>query len=386
MDITRSKDYPEDYPSDAVAILDAMTMDNDLHLVGSMSLRSQQYAGDYDGYEVINKKGNVEAVLRELRERFQSNIKKLRSMPNVYIGDIKAGVVESWRVIPRTAHVENGKLVGYSSVKCRNKVHHLLEAKLITESEAERADSLLKDSPTSAEFLMAKNEIKFHILRWTVAEVLANKKPLRGGGFITLEEAFHTPGITKLDTIGLVQNNRFTDFSVIYEFRCNGKVLNPEPIQIRTSLMESIIAYQAEGNYFKVLKRLFALAKLNHSTSELKSLNSVLNSDLGRLYHIVGDMDTLLTLFQEYKRVPIALIRFEIDQFIQRLSTIYTLGSYLKKDDTIVSEIRATLKLPEHLIAPRLLRIRDELNAILQHEAQPYMEAHLRHHGGCGWV
>lgn len=150
--------------------------------------------------------------------------------------------------------------------------------------------------------------------------------------------------------------------------------------------MESIIAYQAEGNYFKVLKRLFALAKLNHSTSELKSLNSVLNSDLGRLYHIVGDMDTLLTLFQEYKRVPIALIRFEIDQFIQRLSTIYTLGSYLKKDDTIVSEIRATLKLPEHLVAPRLLRIRDELNAILQHEAQPYMEAHLRHHGGCGWV
>jgi hypothetical protein len=373
-DVVRAKDYPEDYPSDAITILDAMSMGDAIHLVGSMSIRSQQYAGDYDGYEIVEKKGSNKECVRELRERFQSNTKELLSMKNVFIGDVKAGVIEQWRVIPRTAIVKDNKIVGYNSVACKRRVADLLQQRIITESEAKVASALLKDNPTLGEFLFAKNEIKFHILRWAVAEILANSKALRDGGSITLEEAFQTPGITKVDVIGLVQNNRFTDFSVIYEFRCNGKVLNPEPINIKVSLMESIIAYEAEGNYFKVLKRLFALSKLKNDKKTLEELNDILNSDLGRLYHIVGDMDTLLALFEEHKQIPIVLIRFEIDQFIQRLSTIYTLGSYLKKDDAIVGEIRRILKMPEHKIAPALLEVRDELYEILQSESKPFAE------------
>ena len=376
-DVVRAKEYPDDYPSDAINILDAMSMGNAIHLVGSMSLRSQQYAGDYDGYEIIDTKGSIKECVRDLRECFQSNIKKLRSMKDVFIGDVKVGVIEQWRVIPRTAIVRDDKIVGYNSVASKRRVADLLQQRIITENEAQQANALLKDNPTLGEFLLAKNEIKFHILRWTVAEILADSKALRGGGSITLEEAFQTPGITKVDVIGLVQNNRFTDFSVIYEFRCNGKVLNPEPINIKVSLMESIIAYKTEGNYFKVIKRLFALSKLMNDKKRLEELNIILNSDLGRLYHIVSDMDTLLTLFEEHKP-PLVLIRFEIDQFIQRLSTIYTLNSYLKKDDAIVGEIRNVLKMPEHKIAPALMRVRDELYEILQNESKPFMEKLLK--------
>jgi hypothetical protein len=376
-DVVRAKEYPDDYPSDAINILDAMSMGNAIHLVGSMSLRSQQYAGDYDGYEIIDTKGSIKECVRDLRECFQSNIKKLRSMKDVFIGDVKSGVIEQWRVIPRTAIVRDDKIVGYNSVASKRRVADLLQQRIITENEAQQANALLKDNPTLGEFLLAKNEIKFHILRWTVAEILADSKALRGGGSITLEEAFQTPGITKVDVIGLVQNNRFTDFSVIYEFRCNGKVLNPEPINIKVSLMESIIAYKTEGNYFKVIKRLFALSKLMNDKKRLEELNIILNSDLGRLYHIVSDMDTLLTLFEEHKP-PLVLIRFEIDQFIQRLSTIYTLNSYLKKDDAIVGEIRNVLKMPEHKIAPALMRVRDELYEILQNESKPFMEKLLK--------
>lgn len=373
--ILRTKDYPEDYPADAVSILDAMAMDNDLTLVGSMALRSQQYAGDYDGYEVVNKKGNIKSCLVSLRQRFQDNIKKLRLMPNVFIGDIKAGVIDAWRVIPRTAVVRDDKIEGYNSVACNSIVDELLKAKVITELEAKEAHSLLKPQPTIPEFLMAKQTIKFHVLRWSVPEILANYKELRGGGHITLEQAFHTPGITKLDVIGLVGNNRFTDFSVIYEFRCNGKVLNPEKIEIRVSLEESVLAYIAEGNYFKTLKRLFALAKLLNDNQTLEELNPILNSDLGRLYHIVGDINTLVNLLDENKRVPIATIRFEIDQFVQRLSNIYTLDSYLKKDDAIVAEIHRILKLPESKMRLPLEKLGAELDSILQKSSKPIVEA-----------
>ena len=371
-DVVRTKDYPEDYPSDAIAILDAMSMGDNITLVGSMSLRSQQYAGDYDGYEVVKHKGKTSAFLVELRKRFQSNIKELCGMKYVYVGDIKAGVVEEWRVIPKTAYVEGGKIKGFNSTQCHNKVRRLEEAKVITEGEAREAITLLKDGMTPAQFLMARDKLKFHVLRWTVGNVLDNCLNYRGRSF-TLEEAFPTPGITKLDVIGLVQNNRFTDFSVIYEFRCNGEVLNPEPINIKVSLMESIMAYTAEGNYFKVLKRLFALSKFKHDTKMLEELNPILNSDLGRLYQIVSDMDTLLTLFEEQKKVPMSVVRFEIDQFIHRLSTIYTLNSYLKKDDAIVASVRNIARQPDSKVEPALQKVRDELYDILQHNSKPYV-------------
>lgn len=373
--VLRTKDYPSDYPTDAIAILDAMSMDTKMTLVGSMSLRSQQYAGDYDGYEVVDMKGKTEQCLVKLRQRFQSNIKELRSMPNVFIGDIKAGVVDAWRVIPRTAMVRNEKIEGYNATACRRVVDDLLKSKVITPTEAKEAHALLKDQPSVPEFLLAKDKIKFHILRWSVPEVLANYKELRGGGHITLEQAFHTPGITKLDVIGLVANNRFTDFSVIYEFRCNGKVLNPEPIEIRASLEESILAYLAEGNYFKVLKRIFALSKLLNDKKALEELTPILNSDLGRLYHIVGDIGTLINLLDEHKRVPLALIRFEIDQFISRLSNIYTLKDYLAKDDQIIGNIKRILKLPESRLKGELEKLKEELDSILQKNSKPIVEA-----------
>lgn len=375
--LLQTKDYPRDYPSDAVKILDTMSMDDGLFLVGSMSLRSQQYAGDYDGYEVVEKKGKVSTVLSELRQKFQSNIKALRALPNVFIGDIKAGVIEDWRVIPQSARIHNDKIEGYNATSLRKKVDTLLSQKIITEQEAKEAHSLIKDKPTQCEFLLAKQSIKFQVLRWTVSEVLSNQKRLRDGRMITLEEAFHTNGITKLDVMALVQQNRFTDFSVIYEFHCNGKVLNPEPIQIKSSLEESLIAYLCEGNYFKALKRLFALAKYHNHLPMVSHLTPILNSDLGRLYLIVGDIDTLLQMMELHKKVPYSIIRYEIDQFIARLSNIYTLDGYLRKDDKIIGEIKTILRLPDHQIQSKLERLREELNAILQKASKPYIE-HLK--------
>ena len=325
----------------------------------------------------LKKKGKVSTVLSELRQKFQSNIKALRALPNVFIGDIKAGVIDEWRVIPQSARIHNDKVEGYNSTAFRKKVDTLLSQKVITEQEAKEAYSLLKDKPTQCEFLLAKQSIKFHVLRWTVSEVLSNQKRLRDGRLITLEEAFHTNGITKLDVMALVQQNRFTDFSVIYEFRCNGKVLNPEPIQIKSSLEESLIAYLCEGNYFKALKRLFALAKYHNHLPMVSHLTPILNSDLGRLYLIVGDMDTLLQMMELHKKVPYSIIRYEIDQFIARLSNIYTIDGYLRKDDKIIGEIRNISRLPDHQIQSKLERLREELNSILQKASKPYVE-HLK--------
>jgi hypothetical protein len=374
-DLGNVKDYPENYPSDAVKILDAMSFGKGLVLLGSMSLRSQQYAGDYDGYERVKMKGSVESVLSRLRQRFQQMIRNLQSMRNVWIGDIKAGVVEDWRVLSRDAHIINGKLVGYDYKHSKSVLHHLLAKRIISSEEAQDAGYMLRPSLSPEDFLKARDSIKFHIVRWTPAEVLANKKTLRGGSTMTLEQAFHTPGIAKMDTISLVQNNRFTDFSVIYEFSAGGTILNPEKIDIETSLKEAVIAYKAKGNYFKLLKRVFALAKYQNDTKTIDVLAPVFNSDLGRLYHVVGDIGTLLSLLQDHTGVPIETVRYEIDQFVNRLSNVYSLEGYLKNEDIILRDIHAILRLPQDKLAHGLSGLSDHLEKFLQEYSKPVVEA-----------
>jgi hypothetical protein len=375
----QSKEYPSNYPSDAVKILEAMSFGRGLKLVGSMSLRSQQYAGDYDGYEIVERHDDsTEECLRNLRSDFQGIIKELRSMPNVYINDIKAGVVEEWRVIPKSAVVQNDKLMGYNAVACRSVVDKLREAKVITEGEAKEAYALLKDSPTIPEFLQAKATLKFHIIRWTVAEVLQNAHRLRNGKVVSLEECFHTPGISKLDVIGLIQKARYTDFSVIYEFKNNGKTLNPEKIEIAPSLEADIIGYLSEGNYFKALKRSFALAKYKDDKKTAEELTPILNSDLGRLYHIISDIGTLVALLQEHRKVPQDIVRYEIDQFKSRLANIYTLTDYLKDENHILGEINTLLRKPTSQLVPGLETLANELNTFLQEYSKPIVER-LRH-------
>jgi hypothetical protein len=51
----RVKEYPTNYPEDVRTILKSMSFNDGrgLQIVGSSSIRSQQYAGDYDGYQVV---------------------------------------------------------------------------------------------------------------------------------------------------------------------------------------------------------------------------------------------------------------------------------------------------------------------------------------------
>ena len=341
----RTKSYPENYPSDAMAILDAMSFSGgkDVKVLGSMSLRSQQYAGDYDAYEIVKRTGKVDKVLDELASEFQSLIKNLRGMPNVFIGDIKAGSVEEWRVIPLDAGLVNGKIEGYNAVSSKKKVDELYRAKVITEGEKRSADELLKDRPSPEDFLIARKKLKFHIVRWSVPEVLNGSKVVRGRRF-TLQEAFSSPVISKLDTIGLVQNNKYTDFSIIYEFQCDGKTLNPSFEDIGKSLSEDIVFYKNENNPFKVLKREFALAKFRGDEKTIVKLTPILNSDLGRLYSMLSDVGTMIALLEQNQKVPMKNLRYELDQFKARMANVYQLDDFIKSEHTLLGHIASAMK------------------------------------------
>ena len=355
------KEYPTNYPADAVAILDSMSLDGkgkNVELVGSQALRSQIYAGDYDANDFAS------GTLDHLASLFSEMVRRLSKM-DVFVGDIKAGVVSDWDVMGN-AKVHNGVVANYNADTSRSKVLQLRKAGVITPTEEKEYLAVLKSSPTPTELVIAKNTIKTHIVRWTVKEAIDGKRTLQNGSVYTLQDAFASRGSVKVDVVGWIQNNRYTDFAMIYFLSSNGKKLYT-PIQFEDEIKESILYYIHEGNYFKVLKREFSLAKFKHETKKMEELSEVLNHDLGRIYHILGDVKTLIALFTETQTKPRSLadVRLEIDQFKARMSNI-ALEPFLSKEHTLLGYINSALKTtsPKQLVG-NLTKIENILTALL---------------------
>ena len=361
-----SKPFPEAYGDDAVRVLDAMsfTHGKGVGLLGSMSVRSQQYAGDYDAFEIVNMKETREVALHMLAVRFKDIIKTLVGMKDVYVGDCKAGEVSEWRVLPRGARIRNGTLVGMNVEASKGRLRALRREGIITPNEETNGLAVLSETMTPVQFLRAKQQFKFHVVRWSVPAILRGETRLRDGRTFTLEEAFSSPAITKLDVIALVQRNRYTEFSLIYYFQNRGVLLNPDIEDIVVSLRENILFYEAEGNRFKVMKRVFALAKFLRDGATIERLTPVLNSDLGRIYHVSSDIGSLIDLL-EMAKPPADIVKYEIDQFKARLSNVYLLTDYLRHEHDIFGEIQSMLKTPLGQLIPKLTAMKSRLDAIL---------------------
>ena len=78
-DIVIKKNYPDGYSSDALEILTKMSFTNgrDLKILGSMSLRSQIYAGDYDALEYVQGFGDLDYMLNNLAKKFKKIVQDI---------------------------------------------------------------------------------------------------------------------------------------------------------------------------------------------------------------------------------------------------------------------------------------------------------------------
>jgi hypothetical protein len=329
--ILRRKDYPLNYPAEIIDIIETMSFSKgkDVAIVGSMSLKSQQYAGDYDMLEQVkgDYKSNATAVKHFVKD-FQHIISNLLEMSNVYVGDIKAGMIPEWELVPEQAMIENGRIVGFDAEETKEKLAELMEAGVIDEEEGGEVKKLISPPPSPEKFLELKKTAKFHVVRWTPKDVEAGFTTLRNGRQYTLQEAFTSPAIVKVDVVAYVQQSRYTDFSMIYLFYNRGKILNNVDMSNEVqSIKQDLEYYTLTGNYFKALKRMFSLARKANDTKTVKKLNDILNSDLGRLYSIISDIGTLKYLLEHEGRLSIERIRYELDQFRSRLGNVFTVST-----------------------------------------------------------
>jgi len=333
-----SKSFPENYSRSVLEILEALSMTQlkNIVIVGSSSIRSQQYSADYDAME------KVSASAEEVVKKLQTIIKKLRILPDCFIGDIKCGEVPEWDPFSPNAHVnmDNDKIIDFNIKKSQSVIDSLLSSKVISPEEARGATKLLDKATTPMGFLTARKAIRYHILRWKPFQILEGRQSYRGSTF-TLEEAVKSGGLIKIDLVSNI-DNRFTEFSVIYNIYKGGVLITKKPMNIINSLKEDVM-YYTDLSPFKAIKRLFALAKAQKNEKAVKDLVPLLNSDLGRLYQIISDLSVIHELLERPQK-PIKEIRYQLDEMKARMGNLYELRDFLKAEHDIIGQIESSLK------------------------------------------
>jgi len=361
MAVIVKKRIPDGFPNDISDVLNAMSFTNGkhLHVVGSMSLRSQLYAGDYDSIEYIPTTGVRQQVVDSLVRKFKKIVKDVQSIPNTTISDIKSGSVEEWVMITDPYNYEFSKA----------QLEKLHREGIIGKEVYNDGKRRIKPRVSRYDLLTLMRDFRPNIIRWRPQDVLVGHKRLIDGRKFTLNEAFTTPTITKLDVVSWVQNNRFTDFSIIYQFKFNDESLNASITNIEHAIADNILMLNYEGNYFKMAKRMFSLAKFRKDIPKLEKLSELFNGDIGRLYMVYGDIGTLESLLEQ-PNIPYKKIEIEIDQFKGRLSNV-NLKKYIDIEEYIIKLIDTIDGRSEIPLA--LKKIKGILYEIMTYYAKSYL-------------
>jgi len=366
----------EAYPPEVLQVIELSTFSQgrDVVILGSNSLKTIQYAADVDCFESTTIKGTSKAdALERATHTFQTIIRSLLRRKLTYITDIKLGSIEDWIVIPKNSHISNGTVLGYDYDASVTKLKELYSKNVINSSEYASAFELLKPHPTPHEFLIAKDAIRFNIVRWKPHNILQGFIDYRTKR-ISVEEAMSQPAIIKLDLVMLIDNNRFIEYSCIYELIHKGIPLNNfGHLNITQALREDILEYTIENNPFKAAKRMFALARFDKRTKVAERFLPIFNSDLGRLYQVIVDIDTLLLLKETQKHLPAARIRFELAHLPSRLTHISSISSFVREERQIIMQIHKVIANPTYSNLEELVR---ELKSILVRQSKKVLKAY----------
>ncbi len=316
---------------------------NTLDILGSFGLRSQLYTSDIDLFQV------VQLPIAEIKKQFVDIIRSILKDKTLFLGDVKLGIYEKFRVINENHFISEGKVYHYDYEKSMEKLGKLKG--YMNSNEFREFRLLLKRKPSVKDLGQMSKNLRFHILRWKPREILKGFKILRDGYKFTLEEGFRSNALFKLDCIKFM-GNYFKDISIIYDLRTTKglKLNNFKGYDVRKALKSDIGNYMNEGQYFKVLKRYFSLLRyefqhrgVRKHMPKLVVLGKILNSQLGLLYQVKSILDTLVFVIENFREVEFEKVKATIMLVIDRLSYVYK-KRFVNHENEVVGNLLMVLK------------------------------------------
>lgn len=348
-------------------------------ILGSYKMRSQLYTSDIDCFEVVSAKATT------IKSSFQRKIRKLLHNNNIYIGDIKVGVYEPFRIIDETAFIHKGKVYRYNYSSSKKKLDELYKGQILSKAEYEEADKLLVPTPNENQLNDILKMLRFHILRWKPQDIINGYVKLRNGKKYDLLQAIRDPSLFKMDVIRY-DGYKFIDISIIYDVRNKDNIkIKMKSYNTRDTLKNDIAVFLSQGQYFKVLKRMYSLYKYDYNYGNNKKdnmgkivvLTKILNSQMGQMYQVKSMLDVLVFLFQNFKNISRERVESNINTIIDKLSYIYD-RNYVAVEKDIISDLLLILRDKGVNEKKLLLHIYNTLDDLLNKKAKQYVEAIIR--------
>jgi hypothetical protein len=373
--ISAVKAYPDNYSKAVTNVIEkiAFNKGKDAIPIGSASLRSQQYAGDIDINQFLPK-----SFMAKAGPVFQTMIRDLLNEKDIYIGDIKCGYIDKWLIVEDDVITDGEKVLNMQKAKSLTAVRQAVADRALSEKEGNEAIKLIEAGPTPTGLFRLREIAKIAVLRWTPKEILDGKKELVNGKTITLQEAINTDGLFKLDIVAWIAE-RFIDLSIIYFF--SGSINAKIDEETKKALADSFYEEQAEGNYYKACKRLFALSLAENIEKPIVLLNELFNSDYGRLYLLKSDLTVIEYLLENIENVSVDRIKLELDNMRARFGLIYDVPEFLRAEPTILGRLLRAEKLPEtakgkQLMLAQVKQTISFLSDILNKGAKEFLNKH----------
>ena len=337
-----------DFSDEIQRVLDAMTINNKLTVIGSSVNKNILYSADFDCNETVTLKQGT-ATSRAI----QKVVKRLHRLPYTYVVDFKAGELIQFKVL--TGDVKKDKLVGFNKAKSLEVLETLKP--FIPAQEYDDGVSLLKNIETPIDFLNAKGVFKYHTLHWNYKELCDGVKKIYDVE-VSLQDAIQMKTPVKIDVITLLYNSTFVEFSCIYFIKKGKRYIN-QPGSVENLEYEAISLLQ-DKNYFKYLKRVYSLSRLNENEKLNTALEAYFNSKNGLLYLFTVGLEALMTMLENVKNLPLKKINYEID-FFKNLVAKYGKESFYDQLKDLEKRINVEKLSKLHKDAYDLLQVRSKV-------------------------
>ena len=310
--------------------------DKKAQIFGSFVYRSQYYPGDIDIQEVVSvSPSREEGIYKKIAELLVKIVKELKKRPNIFFGEVKAGVDFRFDFPIDGLFMEN-----------LEKIRHL-----ITESEYDDFKilyTMAKKGDINAHDQLKEDLRMKKIIRWSETEILEEKKTLSGGLVITLTEAMQLKpengdNQIKID-IWTPINGRYIEITNFYYLvvfdkqKDTVKILNHHLKNYVSGILDQVKKYSSELFYnpFKMAKRMWGISRELKKTDLLNKLTPLFQGSLARINQIIGEIDTLSMMFSTAENAPeirkhreaVKIALEQIDEFKLRLSYIYDIPEF----------------------------------------------------------
>jgi hypothetical protein len=255
--------------------------------VGTYSFKSAiaKTHSDIDFFEIMVVSAlDLDMACKKLVKQLQEIVQKINKNKTFYFTELKCGY-DTRYLIPEFGSFEKDKIVGHNKNKVEEKLIQLFRDKLLDIDDFQSLKRFNINMKTLKDLENVKAILHEYVtIRWNiVSDIRKGCQTIKGKKFY-LWEMLKFPGIVKIDAITLFDKNRYievSNFIILKYFNKAGEELNinvPKNMSVSEYLEESIKKEisvlsnpnSIKKNYFKVAKRVFALASVKNDKIMIK--------------------------------------------------------------------------------------------------------------------